>query len=429
VVDEADGEHRLLHLLEELLEIEPEGVDNALDEAATAIARALPAEKVDTFLAEGAFLRARGTSETDLGREQQRLGLDVLAIANGGRTVQVFLGGRDFRDGHVERDMDELPGVREQLGIRSTIATRFNVGGEARGVLQAASARPDAFDDEDLQFLRAVSRWVGTLAHRVELRDRAMRAATDEGRRLAAEELVTVLAHDLGNYLTPLRARLEQNMRDAQRERREVALRRLEDSIESVDAITQLTADLLDVSRIEEGILRLEPREIRVRELATSVANALATDRVRMHVEVPGDLTVPADALRLRQVLMNLVGNAVKHSPRGGTITIDGRRDDEGDDGHTVEIRVADEGPGVASDIMPHVFTRYARGPRSTGLGIGLYLAERIANAHGGSLTLDSTATGATFVLRLPERSERSSEEGSLVYTGENGARDDRMRS
>ncbi len=162
--------------------------------------------------------------------------------------------------------------------------------------------------------------------------------------------------------------------------------RLLHASLQTVDTIRQLIADLLDVSRIEEGILRLEPAEIDIRDLVTGVANSVGT------VDV--------------------------------TIDVVAKRDDGG-----VEIRVSDEGPGVPSDIMPRVFMRYARKPRSTGLGIGLYLAERIATAHGGWLMLDSTPTGATFVLRLPDRERGSSEEGSLVYTGENGARDDRMRS
>ncbi|HEY6959301.1 MAG TPA: HAMP domain-containing sensor histidine kinase [Candidatus Limnocylindria bacterium] len=423
MADATEHEPRLLHLLEQLLEIDPEDSEHALDEAATAIAEALPAEKVDTFLAEGEILRARGTSETDLGRLQQDLGLDVLPIANGGRTAQVFFSGRDFRDGHVQHDPEELPGVKE-MGIASTIATRFVVGTDPRGVLQASSTGEEAFDEEDLQFLRAVGRWVGTLVHRTELRDRAMRAATDEGRRLAAEELVTVLAHDLGNYLTPLRGRLEQNLRDAVRDGRDTSRQRLEASIQSVDAITQLTADLLDVSRIEEGILRLQPSEIGVRDLVREVARALGSDHVRIAVDVPENLSVKADLRRLRQVLANLVGNAVKHSPANGTVAISARRLDG-----EVEIRVSDEGPGVPSDIMPRVFMRYARGPRSTGLGIGLYLAERIASAHGGRLTLDSTPSGATFALRLPAPDEGSSEDPSLGYTDENGARDDRMRS
>lgn len=423
MADVRADESRLLHLLERLLDIEPEDSEHALDEAATAIADALPAEKVDTFIAEGSVLRARGTSETDLGRLQQELGLDVLPIANGGRIVQVFLGGRDFLDGHAQADPEELAGVKE-LGVRSTIATRFVVGAEPRGVLAAASTREEAFDAEDLQFLRAVSRWVGALVHRTELRDRAMRAAVDEGRRLAAEELVTVLAHDLGNYLTPLRGRLEMALRDAERGGRTANTARLAMAISSVDQIASLTADLLDVSRIEEGILRLRPTEIRVAPLVSRVAQAFANDTVQIRTEVPRTLVMYADERRIAQVLTNLVSNAIHHSPKGAAVTIAAERDDQ-----AVEIRVIDQGPGVASDVVPRVFKRYARGPRSTGLGIGLYLAERIASAHGGRLTLDSTATGATFVLRLPDPPASSPEEASLVYTGENGARDDKMRS
>jgi signal transduction histidine kinase len=127
----------------------------------------------------------------------------------------------------------------------------------------------------------------------------------------------------------------------------------------------------------------------------------LETGTVRIIVDVPRDLTIFADHARIRQVLSNLLANALHHSPVGTTVTLSGAREPD-----AVVLRVTDEGPGVPSDIMPRVFTRYARGPRSTGLGIGLYLAERIVAAHGGTLVLDSTPSGATFTLRLPGPSE-----------------------
>jgi signal transduction histidine kinase len=114
-------------------------------------------------------------------------------------------------------------------------------------------------------------------------------------------------------------------------------------------------------------------------------------------VDVPEDLVVRADLRRLRQVLTNLIGNAVHHSPKGSTVAVGACRERG-----AVQIRVTDQGPGVPSEIAPRLFARFARGPRSTGLGLGLYLAERIAAAHGGSLALDSTTAGATFVLSLP---------------------------
>lgn len=382
-------------LLEQLMAIETRDLERALDEASTRIAEALGAEKVDAFLVEGQVLKARGTSRTDLGRRQHEMGLDVLPIANGGRFVNVFQTGDDYIDNRVIDDPEELAGIKE-MGVRSAIATRLVVGDEQRGVLAAASEREDAFDASDLQFLRVVARWVGILTHRAELRDSATRAAIEEGRRLAAEELVTVLAHDLGNYLTPLRGRLEFALRDARRTGAAPLVDTLVSSIGTIDEIRALTADLLDVSRIDQGMLGLRVETTLVRPVIERAARAIATDRVRVNVEVAPDVRVSADAMRFTQVMTNLLSNAVKHSPRGGIVTVDAKVEKD------VTIRVIDEGPGVPTDLMPRVFMRYARGPRSTGLGIGLYLAERIARAHGGSLTLDSSPTGATFVLRLP---------------------------
>jgi signal transduction histidine kinase len=210
---------------------------------------------------------------------------------------------------------------------------------------------------------------------------------------------VTVLAHDLGNYLTPLRGRLELCLRLARREDRKDDGERLEAAITNVDAITSLTRDLLDVSRLEEGMLHLEPSLIDIRSLFNSVARAMATDKVSIDIDVPEGLAAPGDHARIRQVLTNLLGNAVHHSPKGSTIRLVAA---SGVD--AVELRVEDQGPGVPTDLMPRVFTRYARGPRSTGLGLGLYLAERIAAAHGGALTLESSPSGAIFTLRLPIR-------------------------
>ncbi|HUQ40979.1 MAG TPA: GAF domain-containing sensor histidine kinase [Candidatus Limnocylindrales bacterium] len=396
----ADADLRqLLGLLEELLDSDVRDLDHALDEATTRIAKAFEAEKVDAFLIEhkGEVLRARGTSRTKLGDIQKAMGLDVLAISNGGRTAEVFLTGDDHLDGRVEQDPDELEGIK-QMGVRSTLATAIVVGDERRGVLQLASPRADAFDEHDQSFLRAVARWVGILAHRAELLEHRTKAALEEGRRLAAEELVTVLAHDLGNYLTPLRGRLELCIRDARKEGRNDDEERLAAGIANVDAVMTLTNDLLDVSRIEGGILRIRPSQFELKPMVEKMAPALATEDVTVDVQIPAGLCVTADQWRLGQVLTNLIGNAVKHAPRTSSVRVSADQPDG-----QVVIKVEDEGPGVPTDIMPRVFMRYARGPRSTGLGIGLYLAERIATAHGGSLTLDSSQSGATFTLRLPK--------------------------
>jgi signal transduction histidine kinase len=323
------------------------------------------------------------------------MGLDRLPLANSGRIVRVFVAGEDFIDGRVQDDPLELVGIKA-MGVHSTIATPLRVGDAIRGVLAAASTRDDAFDEADLHFLGSVARWVGLLTHHAALRDQAAIALLEEGRRLAADELVTVLAHDLGNYLTPLRARLEFALRSATRDSRTADQELLSGCIANIDEVTLLATDLLDVTRLDEGMLRLRKERFALRPLVEHAARSFADGNVAITVDIDDEITVRADRLRLGQVLTNLLSNAVKHSPRGGTVTIDAMTDTD------VVVRVMDEGPGVPTELIPRVFTRYARGPRSTGLGIGLYLAERIAREHGGSLTIDSTTTGATFVLRLP---------------------------
>jgi signal transduction histidine kinase len=111
---------------------------------------------------------------------------------------------------------------------------------------------------------------------------------------------------------------------------------------------------------------------------------------------------VNADSERLRQVLENLVTNAIKHSPAGEPVMVELAIENR-IDGKWANVTVADRGPGVPVDQLPTLFTRFAAGAGSTGLGLGLYLAARIAAAHGGSLDVNSTpGAGARFTLALP---------------------------
>src|SRR5689334_1031490 len=164
------GQDRLLTTLERLLEVQPSTLTAAMDQVATLVAEALDAEKVDAFVhdAATATLDAVGTSVTPLGSKQKATGLDHLPLANGGRTVQVFLTGRPHFDAQVQDDDEELSGIRRELGVRSQIAVPLEVGEVRRGVLCAVSTQADYFADRDVLFLRAVSRWVATMLQRIE---------------------------------------------------------------------------------------------------------------------------------------------------------------------------------------------------------------------------------------------------------------------
>ena len=121
-----------------------------------------------------------------------------------------------------------------------------------------------------------------------------------------------------------------------------------------------------------------------------------------MTIDCFEQVVVAADPDRLKQCLENIVSNAIRHSPRGGSVTIEiGRQ--KRTEGEVARIEVRDQGPGIPDEMLPRIFERFSAGPGSPGLGLGLYLARRIAGAHGGELTASSPpGAGARFTLLLP---------------------------
>jgi DNA-binding CsgD family transcriptional regulator len=156
----------ILGLLELLRGVASATAREALAQAATVLATVFGADKVDAFFHDAGadLLIALGTSRTPLGQRQHELGLDRLPLANGGRAAWVFQHKRPFRDGHVERDAQELVGVRAELGVRSTLAVPIEVGADQQGVLQASSTRPEHFSDDQVHLLQFVAYWIGLVA-------------------------------------------------------------------------------------------------------------------------------------------------------------------------------------------------------------------------------------------------------------------------
>src|SRR5215212_3055957 len=185
------GDDRLLDTLVRLHAIVSPELRPALDQAASLVAEALDADKVDIFLHEAASdsLVALGTSRTPMGRRQHELGLDRLPLSNGGRSVAVYLTGEPYLQRRADEDPMELPGMIKRLGVRSGILTPLDVGQQRRGVVQAVSPVPDRFSERDLRFLGAVAGWVGMLTHRAELSEELARQARLQGRREAGDDL------------------------------------------------------------------------------------------------------------------------------------------------------------------------------------------------------------------------------------------------
>jgi len=399
-----DG-NRLLATLEQLLAIDETDLHGALDRACQMVAEALCADKVDAALYDSTTetLVAVGTSHTPMGRKQHAIGMNRLPVANGGREVDVFLTGVPYATGQADQDPGQLRGMTEGLGIRSAIMVPLEVAGVRRGVFLASSARPNFFTEDDIRFLEAVSRWVGMVAQRAELTEQIATEAREQGRRVAADELIATLAHDLGNLLAPVKGRIDLIQRRASREDRQRDLRDVEEAGRAVDRVVSLVADLLDSSRLEQGLFALNRQPADLVDLVRETCAALATNRVPIRVDVSRqDVVLAVDPNRIRQALENVVSNAIKFSPAGATVVVELDVESTGA-GCWAVVTVSDQGPGIPPELFPRLFDRFARGPGSSGLGIGLYLASRIVAAHGGTLTADPTPTiGARFQMKLP---------------------------
>ncbi len=398
------GRSRVLDMLESLLALPSAELKATLTSACDLVAKALRADKVDAFVYDPArsSLDAIGTSNQPLSALERRLGLDVLALANGGRVVQVFSTGKTFLTGALERDPEELRGIKEGLKVRSSLGVPLEVGGARRGVLMVASQTPDFFTAEDARFAELVVRWVGMVAHRAELVETITRAAHEQGRQIAAEELVTALAHDLRNLLAPLKARLYVLQTRAGQQGRADDARDAESATRIVQRLAGMIGNMLDSARIDRGIFQIEQRPLSMVALCREVARLMATDDQPVEVTAAEDLAVEGDGERLRQCLENIVANAVRHSPRNTAVQVNVGQEARAE-GPRVKVVVRDEGPGIPAEVLPRIFDRFATGERSIGLGLGLYLARQIVEAHGGQLTVESTlGEGARFIMVLP---------------------------
>jgi signal transduction histidine kinase len=394
---------RQLELLEALLRAPAADLQATLSRVSDLVAGATAADKIVAVIYDRRrdSLFAVGASTQPLSALQRQLGLDVLPLSNGGRPAAVYETGETYFSGRVDQDAEELRGIREALAVRSAIGVPLELGGERRGMLMVASQQPDFFAPEDARFIEIVGHWVGIVAHRAELAEEIGRNALEQGRRAAAEELVTVLAHDLRNYLSPLTLRLELLASRAQRDGRADDARDLEAARRSLGRLGGLVSDILDVARIDQGVFQMELERVDLRALVQETASLLATPEhpVLLRIQDGGPITVAADSGRLRQCLENIVSNAIQKSPANAAVTVFVSNNEQ-----RVHVDIVDEGPGIPPDILPHVFERFVSGKRREGgLGLGLYLAKRIAAVHGGDLTVESPpGKGARFTLTLP---------------------------
>ncbi len=333
--------------------------------------------------------------------------------------------GWGWRDVHDPVMVDAVAARWQRaLATGSPVEMEFQLRG-ADGVFRWFLTRVRPLRDAE----GAIVRWFGTntnIDERVHLlaSEKAAREDAERSSR-AKDEFLAIVSHELRNPLNAMLGwtrLLRSGSLPAERQGR--ALETIERN--AVDQ-AQLIEDLLDVSRIVSGKLPLEVQNVtlaRVVEAAVDSARpAIEAKSLRISVVLDDHGVVAGDPARIQQIVWNLLTNATKFTPRGGSIRVVLRRDTS-----HLELTVSDSGQGIEPAFLPHVFERFKQADASTtkkhgGLGLGLAITKSLVEMHGGTITVESEgpARGATFVVRLPVAAVHRGSAGSAPATREAG--------
>jgi len=207
------------------------------------------------------------------------------------------------------------------------------------------------------------------------------------------------VSHELRTPLAALRGELEAMVDGIH----PVDEAHLAGAVDQIEMLTKLVEDLRTLALAEAGTLPMHPEPTDVAILCADVAASFeglaAEHSVRLELTVPEDLPlVDLDPLRIRQVIGNLVANALRYAPADTAVTVDARSI-----GDRVEIRVTDHGPGIDPAILPNLFERFTKSEDSRGSGLGLAIARRLVEAHGGTISARRPDAGGTEIqIALP---------------------------
>jgi signal transduction histidine kinase len=277
----------------------------------------------------------------------------------------------------------------------SLLGVPLVVKNQVIGVLETINKIDGRFTEEDEEVLM-------TLGSQAAV-------AIENARLFTQSDLIAEMVHELRTPLASLKAAIHLLRRP------EISADDHEDLVQTIqretDRLSGLTADFLDLARLESGRTQFDLAEVDVRELVNECIEATGSSVLEAGLTLETDMQEPlphisGDPVRLNQVLMNLVSNAIKYNRQGGSITLAAWSE-----GGDVYLCVRDTGPGIPEDSIPHLFEKFYRVPGmknvAEGTGLGLSIVYRIVQAHAGEITVTSeVGKGSQFTVRLPVDSE-----------------------
>jgi signal transduction histidine kinase/HAMP domain-containing protein len=315
----------------------------------------------------------------------------------------VYQTGRPIIVSNLDTDRRFI-GLNEDL--RSFLAVPIEVKSRAIGALQIGAVESEAYDDHDERQAATLARFAALWIENVRLFQEAAKLEALRKVDQLKSELLSTVSHELRTPLASIKGYASSLLREDVEWDPDTRREFLQIIDEEADRLTGLIGDLLQMSEIEAGVLRIDKHPVRINRLAQKVVKKIRPQSRDHAVSVSTAADVPetmADPRRIEQVLHNLIMNAIKYSPEGTSVHV--RVERRGGD---ILVAVRDQGIGIAPEHLDHVFERFYRvegalARQTGGSGLGLPICRGIVDAHGGRIWVESqVGKGSIFSFSLP---------------------------
>jgi two-component system sensor histidine kinase KdpD len=333
----------------------------------------------------------------------------ALLLPEADKLVVVASAGAPLSDAQLRRVLPES-GELATLDTRpferdGLLVVALTAAGRPAGLLVLSGMAAARHEREPLMLF---ANQIALAVERVQLREQVLQARLAEEMAALAKTLVTAVSHDLRAPLTSIKAS-SSTLVDTEFNLDPDTTRRLATLIDvQVDRLAEMVRNLLDMSRIQAGVLRARCSVASLEDLVTAVVDELAPRGYVLCMEIPDDLPpIDVDVVLISRVLVNLLENAIRYSPKSAAITVHAALAKQ----HLIEVTVTDKGPGVSRQRRYEIFELFARRSDDAGAGLGLTIAKTFIEAHDQRIWVeDAPGGGAKFCFTLPIAANLSEE-------------------